>query len=744
MHRGDDHSKCILRVAACTARRPSDVAQAMGATMRRVVRGALLVLAVCGAAPASQACVVGTGMGTCNEMALNACLPGGVSFDGSVTFNCGGGLVTIIITTTKIISTTTSIDGGGLVTLDAQNGMSPVRVFVVNSGVTLTLQNLTVANGRSEGFGAKGGGVLNAGTLVVSGCTFSANAAIDQAVNAATSSAGGAIYNDANATMTVTNSTFSSNALANNSNIGFTSSANGGAIFNGAGVVATITDSTFSGNFAIIGGAGITDSNGGAIYSLSATLTATNVTFVLNRVSALTKRGGALSGFTSTTTLTNCTFRNTDLATGTSIYTEGGSLTATNTIVSGTSSNCAADMTATITDGGHNLEDFDTCSFAGAGCTNTMGTSICNTNPQLDPGGLANNGGPTKTLALCTAVDTPTMGCAASPAINAGDQTVCANSSGTAPVDGQDQRGFARPGMGHANCAIGAFEADSIGPPPPATETATSTATGTTTETATSTATETATGTATETATATGTATETPTASSTATQTPTATSTATQTSTTTGTATQTATATGTATQTATATGTATQTPTASSTASQTATASSTATRTSTATGTATRTSTATATTTATATVTRTRTTTPTVTPGPPAVEGDVEPGDATVTGHASPNCMVIQVCKVGGGGVTPSSPPCTGPDAPPLGSGPSNASGFFSIPIDPPLQSGECIYAFDTCTSLTSPVRCAVLPAPAPALSPGALLAAALLLTAIAALALHRGRNPTP
>ena len=102
-----------------------------------------------------------------------------------------------------------------------------------------------------------------------------------------------------------------------------------------------------------------------------------------------------------------------------------------------------------------------------------------------------------------------------------------------------------------------------------------------------------------------------------------------------------------------------------------------------------------------------------MTPVPPAVEGDVQPGDATVTGRASPNCMAIQVCNVGGGGVTPSSPPRTGPDAPPLGIGPSNASGFFSIPIAPPLQSGECIYAFDTCTSLTSAVRCAVLPAAA-------------------------------
>src|SRR5262249_8280842 len=69
-------------------------------------------------------------------------------------------------------------------------------------------------------------------------------------------------------------------------------------------------------------------------------------------------------------------------------------------------------------------------------------------------GSLASNGGPTKTIALL----------AASHAVGAGDPTVCANTGGTAPVAGQDQRGFPRPASA---CAIGAFE------PQPATITAT-------------------------------------------------------------------------------------------------------------------------------------------------------------------------------------------------------------------------------------------------------------------------------
>src|SRR6266851_3892324 len=48
---------------------------------------ALVVLAVLGATSSALACVVGTGTSaSCTEAALNACLPGGGSFDGTVTF----------------------------------------------------------------------------------------------------------------------------------------------------------------------------------------------------------------------------------------------------------------------------------------------------------------------------------------------------------------------------------------------------------------------------------------------------------------------------------------------------------------------------------------------------------------------------------------------------------------------------------------------------------------------------------
>jgi hypothetical protein len=66
----------------------------------------------------------------------------------------------------------------------------------------------------------------------------------------------------------------------------------------------------------------------------------------------------------------------------------------------------------------------------------------------LDPAGLADNGGPTSTIALVQG--------AANPAIDTATSAVCA----AAPVNAVDQRGLPRP----AACDIGAFE---IQPPLP-------------------------------------------------------------------------------------------------------------------------------------------------------------------------------------------------------------------------------------------------------------------------------------
>jgi hypothetical protein len=109
-----------------------------------------------------------------------------------------------------------------------------------------------------------------------------------------------------------------------------------------------------------------------------------------------------------------------------------------NTIVSGPGVACAGSGGGTYVSSGNNIESDGTCA--------PSGTDKSNTNPQL--AALANNGGPTQTMAIATS----------SPAFDAGSNLLCA----AAPVSNVDQRGAARP-QG-ATCDIGAFE---LTPGPP-------------------------------------------------------------------------------------------------------------------------------------------------------------------------------------------------------------------------------------------------------------------------------------
>ena len=177
---------------------------------------------------------------------------------------------------------------------------------------------------------------------------------------------------------------------------GIANGASGGGLMNTGAV--KVRNTTFSNNSAAYGG-GIFNNAGG-------TLTVTNSTFSGNSAAGA---GGGI-------------FNN-----------NGGTLTVTNTIVANSTSggNCLGD----ITDGGYNIDDGTSCGFSAAN------NSMPSTEPLL-AAGLANNGGPTKTIALRDA----------SPAINAIPQGT--NGCGTEVTT--DQRGVERPqGKG---CEIGAFE----------------------------------------------------------------------------------------------------------------------------------------------------------------------------------------------------------------------------------------------------------------------------------------------
>jgi hypothetical protein len=215
----------------------------------------------------------------------------------------------------------------------------------------------------------------------------------------------------------------------------------GGGIFNGGNL--TLKNSTLSGNRAL-------DYGGGGIWN-NGTLTVTNSTLsdnsaaygagILNMQTLILTNStlsgnssfhGTIDNETGTMTLKNSTLAGNTTSSGVNIYVASGTVTLTNTILDQPSP--VANCSGTIIDGGHNIDLGNTCGFSAAN------GSLVNTDPLLGP--LADNGGPTQTMALLTG----------SPAINAGDDDTCA----AALVNNLDQRGVSRPQGPH--CDIGAYE----------------------------------------------------------------------------------------------------------------------------------------------------------------------------------------------------------------------------------------------------------------------------------------------
>jgi CSLREA domain-containing protein len=229
------------------------------------------------------------------------------------------------------------------------------------------------------------------------------------------SNSGGGLFNNGG-TVTVLRSTFSGNSTSNN----------GGGMSNASGTL-TVDRSTFSGNNANFGG-GL--SNGG-------TLTVTNSTFSGNSTS--TEGGGIYNNAFGSLTVSYSTFSGNSAGTvGGGIYngSSTANVTLSNTIVANSTSggNCGGPSPA-VTDGGYNIDDATTCGFSSAN------NSMPSTNPLLAPS-LANNGGPTQTIALMNG----------SPALNAIPKAT--NGCGTEVTT--DQRGVKRP-QGN-KCDVGAFE----------------------------------------------------------------------------------------------------------------------------------------------------------------------------------------------------------------------------------------------------------------------------------------------
>ena len=306
----------------------------------------------------------------------------------------------------------------------------------IGGGPTVNISGVTIQNGFAE---LHGGGIF-----ISKGSTLSLNRSIVNGNRASPvgsiSSFGGGIFNEGR--LDVTASTITRNDGGN---------GGGGGIRNSGGRV-TLESSTVDNNTAT-GGGGTGD---GGIENVGGTLTITNSTISGNKLTGgQGSRGGGIRNIAATLNLLNVTIANNSVATSSTALREGGGINngrggpvnLTNTIIDGNSAQTAPDCFGTLTSGGFNL------------IRNTADCDIKNiTNSvilraELAP--LADNGGLTRTHALCTASKVPDNVClGASPAIDKGDNAVCPST---------DQREFRRPIDGPdadttATCDIGAFE----------------------------------------------------------------------------------------------------------------------------------------------------------------------------------------------------------------------------------------------------------------------------------------------
>ncbi len=293
------------------------------------------------------------------------------------------------------------------------------RIFNVLFGSTVEINNLTVSNGRVFGSNnAFGGGVRNDGTLTLRGCVVEKSTVL-----ATFFGYGGGIHNAGD--LTLIDTILKGNAVTASASVG------GGLHNTGTAAVysSTITDNDAT-LFFDEAGAGGGLANAGTMVVL-------NSTIALNR--SRYGRGGGVFGYNSLTVISHSTIA------GNSVYEEGGGIalnTASdllflrNTIVAGNlvsnPKSAPDDIFGVLSSSGHNL------------IGNTQGgsgfdpnTDLLNVDPML--GALADNGGPTLTMALLPG----------SPAIDAGDNT-------DAPEF--DQRGPGFPRIVNGTIDIGAFE----------------------------------------------------------------------------------------------------------------------------------------------------------------------------------------------------------------------------------------------------------------------------------------------
>jgi LPXTG-site transpeptidase (sortase) family protein len=335
-----------------------------------------------------------SGSGSLRQAIADATTGDTITFDSDLS---GG---TILLNSTLVVDKDLTIDGSALASQITISGNHTVTAFLNNPSISATLKNLTLVDGS----GNVGGAIHNEWILTVVQCHFIGN----------TANYGGAITTHLDfsnpTSLTVIDSTFSNNHA----------NSIGGAISILSGSYATISGSTFSGNTA--------GDRGGAIDSNYGELFLSNSTFYGN---SAVNQGGAIDMWGSMD-LYNSTISGNSAPTAGGLYLYSGGIRLANNILANSAAgeDCVRGPDISMLLVAANLIESN----------NGCGTPAWTGDPQLNA--LADNGGPTQTMALTEA----------SPAIDAGDPTVCAN----AAVGNKDQRGVTRP-QG-AGCDIGAFE----------------------------------------------------------------------------------------------------------------------------------------------------------------------------------------------------------------------------------------------------------------------------------------------
>jgi hypothetical protein len=287
-------------------------------------------------------------------------------------------------TGTKVVLENLTITGGG------STGGFTAGVF--GNGQDLTLNNCVITgNTASNGVGGVSvdGTLSKAASLTLNNCTVTDNKGTTN----------GGITSNTNTTLLVQNCTVARNVSTGNTGGGIRISGTVGA----GGCI--IRNSTITANTAVTAGGGI------GLSSLTGTAVIQNCTITANVLTtALTNAGGGGVGRLNS-----------------------GTIALTSCIVSGNTSSVGPDIGSTGTVTANNCAIGDSKGFTFTGSNNLAFQPVAN----LKLGALANNGGPTQTIALL----------AGSPCINTG--------SNPAPALTTDQRGRPR-SVGTID--IGAYE----------------------------------------------------------------------------------------------------------------------------------------------------------------------------------------------------------------------------------------------------------------------------------------------